>query len=196
MKTCIACGIEQPLSEFPRARRDKPYLMRSCRRCQAAKQHAWYSANRGAWLETQRRYVENNREAVRDAQRKARERRKQDPAYVERLRAESREYHRANSEKRSIREWRRLARIASCTVNDFTARQWRALVEAHGGRCAYCGTRSLRLQKEHVIPLSHGGDHTARNIVPSCQPCNLKKQHAWTGRRAYPFLVIPNRFVA
>ena len=196
MKRCITCGVEQPLSEYPRAKAARPYLMRSCRRCQAAKRHAWYMANRDAWAETQRRYVEANREAVRERLRKGRAKRKQDPAYVERLRAESRDYHRANTEKRSIRAGRRRARIADCAVNDFTARQWRALVDAHGGCCAYCGTRSLKLQKEHVIPLAHGGDHTARNIVPSCGPCNAKKLWRWQPGVGYPFLVVPTRFVA
>lgn len=151
-------------------------------------------ANRAAWLETQRRYVDANREAVRDRLRQARARRKQDPVYVERLRTESREYGRANTEKRSIRQGRRIARIAGCAINDLTAPQWRALVEAYGGRCTYCGTHSLKLQKDHVIPLFHGGDHTAKNIVPACGPCNLKKrQHPGVG---YPFLIVPTRFVA
>jgi 5-methylcytosine-specific restriction endonuclease McrA len=150
--------------------------------------------HREAWTETQRRYVERRREDVLNWHRRSRERRKQDPAYVERLRHESREYHRANPEKRSIREGRRLARIAGCAINDFTARQWKALIEAHGGRCAYCGTRMMKLQKEHVIPLLHGGNQTARNIVPSCGPCNLKKHHAGMGS-PFPFLIIPTRFV-
>lgn len=192
MKKCIACGIEKPLSAYKRARANKPYLMRSCKTCDAEKLHANYIANREERLAKQKVYVASRPEENRLMHRKAHERRMQDPEWVERQRARNREYGRANREKRRLRQKLRLERLASCEINDFTPDQWTALVEAHGGRCAYCGVIGLKLETEHVIPLCRGGNNTARNIVPACSPCNLKK---WT-KINVPFLIIPDRFIA
>lgn len=59
-------------------------------------------------------------------------------------------------------------------VNDFTADQWLALLEAYSRRCAYCGIAGV-LTEDHLVPLSRGGDHTLTNIVPACQSCNSSK---------------------
>ena len=56
----------------------------------------------------------------------------------------------------------------------FTAAQWTALVEAHRGRCAYCGL--LRpLHADHRVPLERGGRGDIANILPACARCNLRK---------------------
>lgn len=143
-------------------------------------------------LAAQRDYVSRNVEAVRLRHQKAHRRRSQDPEWLEQKRAKEREYDRAHKAERSIRQRRRLERIANAPVNDFTKRQWELLKESYGNRCAYCGIDSKRLQTDHVIPLAHGGWHTARNIVPSCGPCNQRKG---TGP-ALPYHIIPSVFVA
>lgn len=45
------------------------------------------------------------------------------------------------------------------------------------GRCFFC---NCKLRKdtytvEHLIPRSRGGNGLISNLVPSCEPCNLKK---------------------
>jgi 5-methylcytosine-specific restriction endonuclease McrA len=48
-------------------------------------------------------------------------------------------------------------------------------------RCQYCGRhrRELRhresLTRDHLIPLSRGGDNTWTNVITACSRCNLKK---------------------
>jgi len=42
------------------------------------------------------------------------------------------------------------------------------------GRCVYCGKES-KLSLDHVIPLTRGGDHKKRNLIPACKSCNSKK---------------------
>lgn len=69
---------------------------------------------------------------------------------------------------------RRIARIRGAEISDLTLAQWEAIKAAHDHRCAYCGAR-VKLTQDHVIPLSKGGQHTASNIVPACQPCNSRK---------------------
>lgn len=76
----------------------------------------------------------------------------------------------------SIADSRRRARILGAKVNDFTRQQWRDMLEQYGHRCAYCGRKFDQLQKDHIIPLSKGGDHTAQNIAPACGTCNKVKK--------------------
>jgi len=43
-----------------------------------------------------------------------------------------------------------------------------------GGKCVKCGSRE-RLEFDHIIPLSKGGNNTARNIELLCESCNRAK---------------------
>ena len=39
--------------------------------------------------------------------------------------------------------------------------------------CAYCG--ALATTTDHIVPRSHGGQHTWENVVAACARCNHKK---------------------
>lgn len=43
-----------------------------------------------------------------------------------------------------------------------------------GGQCVDCGSRE-RLEYDHIVPVSRGGAHTARNIELRCETCNRRK---------------------
>lgn len=80
------------------------------------------------------------------------------------------------------RRRRRIARV----VNDLRPAEWAALTEAWGG-CAYCGATAVPLQRDCVLPISHGGRYTLANVVPACRSCNASKWHqevtGWLRRR-------------
>lgn len=59
-----------------------------------------------------------------------------------------------------------------------SVKQYRAIREAYGGLCAYCGEAADTM--DHVIPLSRGGEHSPDNLVPACRDCNFRK-HTKTG---------------
>lgn len=42
-------------------------------------------------------------------------------------------------------------------------------------RCQYCGGQHRKLTKDHVIPVSKGGQDVWQNVVASCDPCNNRK---------------------
>jgi 5-methylcytosine-specific restriction endonuclease McrA len=94
---------------------------------------------------------------------------------AEHRRAYARAYLQENPERmRAIRRTRKARiRFERCLV---TERDWRRLVTRYGGRCAYCGTKSQRLEREHIIPLARGGRHSIGNLLPSCPPCNSRKR--------------------
>ena len=56
----------------------------------------------------------------------------------------------------------------------FTSAEWRALVETHDGKCAYC-LIVAPLEVDHRIPLKRGGTNRLENIIPACGPCNRRK---------------------
>lgn len=84
-------------------------------------------------------------------------------------------YAAAHPNEERAKKQRRRARKNGAAINDFTAEQWREMKTAYGNRCVYCGKKCTRLTMDHIIPISQGGNHTMRNIVPACQSCNSKK---------------------
>lgn len=47
--------------------------------------------------------------------------------------------------------------------------------------CQYCGRHRARLKgrqfltRDHIVPISRGGDNSWENVVTSCSPCNNRK---------------------
>jgi hypothetical protein len=50
----------------------------------------------------------------------------------------------------------------------------RAVFARDGRACVLCGATE-RLELDHVIPWSHGGQHTIENLRVLCKPCNVRR---------------------
>lgn len=187
MRTCTNCGDEKPLNDFFRHKASRGGYLSRCKTCVKADNQAYYRKNRSRIIDQQRAYVRANAELTQERHRSAHQRRRQDPEWVEKQREYNRNYGRANPKKRLEAQRRRLQRIANAPVSDFTKKQWESLKRVYRNRCAYCSRELGKLHTDHVIPLFHRGEHSARNIVPSCGPCNMKKRT----RTDMPFQVIP-----
>jgi hypothetical protein len=68
-----------------------------------------------------------------------------------------------------------------------------------GGRCWYCGHFTNPFYNfciDHVIPLAHGGDDEAENMVPACSDCNAQKRdlplHVFRRRFSKRVLIMPH----
>ena len=57
-----------------------------------------------------------------------------------------------------------------------TLKEWQDLKEKHNNRCAICGEEKP-LTKDHIIPLSKGGNNYITNIQPLCRNCNSRKNN-------------------
>lgn len=58
-------------------------------------------------------------------------------------------------------EWRRL-RTAVFHRDDYT--------------CTYCGARGVRLECDHIVPISRGGSNDIENLATACFTCNRSKR--------------------
>lgn len=57
-----------------------------------------------------------------------------------------------------------------------TLEEWERVKRKYDHKCAYCGKRA-KLTKDHIVPLSKGGDDYIANIQPLCRSCNSKKHN-------------------
>lgn len=81
---------------------------------------------------------------------------------------------RVHRRRREVRD-----RATRETVTHHSEAEWEALLAAHGGKCAACGSVE-RIERDHIVPLSAGGDDTIENIQPLCMTCNrVKWTKAW-----------------
>lgn len=49
------------------------------------------------------------------------------------------------------------------------------LLEKWERRCAYCETKDVSLEVEHIVPKSRGGSNRISNLTLACRPCNEAK---------------------
>ena len=64
------------------------------------------------------------------------------------------------------------------SINTLTAEEWVDILKQYNYGCAYCGKKlvdSFDTTRDHIIPISKGGNNVKENIIPSCRSCNSKK---------------------
>lgn len=69
----------------------------------------------------------------------------------------------------------------------YTSEEWFALVEREGNCCSCCRRTDVKLQADHVIPLSRGGSNLIENIQPLCGDCNN-----WKFTKSHDFRLPPD----
>ena len=94
--------------------------------------------------------------------------------------SDGRYYHPVIAE-RALRAWlkkqvrmRKVIRRLQIQSGEWAAMR-KAVFERDGYRCNYCGMVGVRLEADHVIPVSRGGATVESNLVTSCKPCNRAK---------------------
>lgn len=61
-----------------------------------------------------------------------------------------------------------------------TDEEWERTVAKFDHKCAYCGISGF-LEKDHIVPMSRGGENTIQNVVPACRRCNSSKHNSLVG---------------
>ncbi len=175
-KRCSRCGNVKPADAFrvvPRKRATAIALYGKCRECERESTREQSIKNRERVRDSQRAYRERSGESLREEER---------ATYWEnpdKFRAKTSAWRRSNPDKRraqtKVAHARRRGARAVARELLLTEAQWLELIEEFGGCCAYCGSSSRALTRDHVIPVSKGGTHTKDNIVPACRSCNSSK---------------------
>jgi len=63
-------------------------------------------------------------------------------------------------------------------INTLTAEEWLDILKEHKYKCFYCGKEFDLFDlptKDHILPISKGGNNIKENVVPACRSCNAKK---------------------
>ncbi len=60
-------------------------------------------------------------------------------------------------------------------------------------QCQYCGSRSIELTIDHIIPKSRGGDDSWDNLTTACIKCNNKKGNRTPEEAAMKLLNTPKK---
>jgi 5-methylcytosine-specific restriction endonuclease McrA len=127
-----------------------------------------YRLNRDAALERHAKWRETNREAISEYRKKY---------YYANKDAEVKRHAKwrmANPEKVARLNRVRLDRKANAP-GSHTTQEWSAIVKRQGGRCATCHLK-VKLERDHIVPLSRGGTDFASNLQGLCKPCNASKK--------------------
>ena len=96
--------------------------------------------------------------------------------HKEEIRLQQALYTKTHAEENTEKAHRRRARERQAKRIDLSIQQWEEIQRAYNFRCVYCGKKPKKLTKDHITPISKGGDHTMMNIVPACRSCNSRKR--------------------
>lgn len=82
-------------------------------------------------------------------------------------------YRAEHPEEARIRNQKRRARTTGIrgTLSEI---EWQWILLRHDYKCAKCGAGG-KMEMDHIVPLSKGGEHSAKNIQPLCLSCNRNK---------------------
>jgi len=212
-KRCYSCKVSKKLGEFGalRSNPDKhAYACKVCRRELAQKYYKrhrrkliegsiayhkshpeskkkadkkYYTAHKVEVYKTSKRWANNNRDKmngyVKDFYRRNPQRRKeQQKRYVENNR---------DAVNLLCHKRRALKRIGDGICEG----EWILLKGLYGNMCLACSKKepSVKLELDHVIPLSHGGCHVIENAQPLCGQCNKKSLHKLSTIERYPNVI-------
>ena len=179
-KKCVSCLEVKPITEFYKDASRKDGFYTRCKKCHYRTTTKWRKNNlekveadrkkrRASYRETERRYA---RQWAKDHPDKARENYKKwrtaNPEY-------GKNWRKNNKDKTRNYTATRKARLAG-NGGDLTVEEWHAILVFYGHKCLCCGRENVKLTIDHVLPILHGGKHSADNVQPLCGPCNSRKK--------------------
>ena len=196
--------MEKELSDFPKDknRNDGRYVY--CRHCVSVKEKEKYNSNlehnrqlkkqqarkhRERNIINSREWYQKNKEKVKQRVKKYRnENSKTFKEYYKKWSCENPDKIKRNRKRYSQtikgkithrqQQHNRKARIRGAKGNH-TAKEWNELKVKYNYTCLFCKKKELmiKLTRDHIVPISKGGNNFISNIQPLCNVCNSKKHN-------------------
>jgi 5-methylcytosine-specific restriction endonuclease McrA len=140
-----------------------------------------YRKNPSKYAANSREYYAANRDAVLVREKERNRRRKiKRSQYRKSNRAaiaiKEKDYRVKNREAVNTRNQKKEAMMRGCKVHH-TVKEWEILKALHGYSCVMCFKTEpeIKLTRDHVLPISQGGENGINNLQPMCGPCNSSK---------------------
>jgi 5-methylcytosine-specific restriction endonuclease McrA len=179
-KKCTICKQVKLISEFYKDAQRGDGLTTKCKSCHAKLVKNWQIKNSERFSDANKRWKrEHKKERAEHAKKLAHK-------YPERVHANAKRSRERHPE--ASRNWRknnkdkirnytatRKARLAGNGGN-LTVEEWNAILDFYDHKCLCCGRGDVKLTIDHVIPIFHGGKHSADNVQPLCGSCNSRKK--------------------
>lgn len=188
-KRCSKCGSLKAKSEFHKDRHTEDGLTCACAECRRKNTKQWQAEHEDHRSEYGKRWREQNEEYDKERKRQwylqeGRAETEQDR--VRRWRENNRAYYlRYNTEYRkkkpsiisAIQNRRRAKELQA--GGDYTSDEWESLKKRYEYTCLCCrrSEPEVRLEPDHVVPISRGGANSIDNIQPLCGQCNKRKNN-------------------
>jgi hypothetical protein len=188
-KLCVVCKCEKAFSEFYKKKGGKHGLQPKCKKCQDE-----YTKNLIAITPG---YKEKARAWVKKSNAKNPERTKalmkiRDARYhassKDKMRERNKKYRDTHPGFTAAANSKRRTRKSNAGGH-FNQTQFRDLCARHGNRCLCCGRSDVKLEADHVMPVSRGGSSDILNVQPLCRTCNGRKYVEYIDYRA-PFVAL------
>jgi 5-methylcytosine-specific restriction endonuclease McrA len=187
-KTCSKCHVTKPVTEFNKQRSQKDGLRPYCVLCHRAMSQAWYQQHpqeakqyRSAWYQRNRLTVIARVTAYRmqlkeqEPEKEATRLRNWQRTNVVKVKQRNKRWKTKNPDKIQDQSQRRRARLRHAPRIEKVDR--RAIIERDQSICHLCGKKvsPAEMSLDHLIPLFHHGEHTARNLSVAHKSCNAQR---------------------
>lgn len=184
MKRCTHCMEVKSLDEFHNDSKAKSGKVAKCKDCVRSYAKIRYTENKPRINLVAKLWKMLNRERNLESNRDYHKRN----AQQEKEYKHSRYMENPNKHREDVAKWRK-ANPDKARVHDANRRakeveggfisgeEWKSLKELCGLTCLRCGKREpeIKLELDHVIPLSKGGKNLIQNAQPLCRSCNSIK---------------------
>jgi 5-methylcytosine-specific restriction endonuclease McrA len=179
-KICTSCLNVKPLKEFYKDITRKDGHSTRCKECHKKSVKKWQMNNKETFRKINREWKQIHKKQHSEQSKK---RARANPEKIRAIAKRSREKHpetrkkwqKKNKDKLRNYTAARKARLAG-NGGELTVEEWYAILDFYGHKCLCCGRDDVKLTMDHVLPIFHGGKHSADNVQPLCGPCNSRKK--------------------
>jgi len=155
VKICSRCSREKSLIDFREVPSRKDGYDCWCRECRIEYCQSWNASHREKQIQMKRAAYRDSSTGVRD-----------------RLLSSASLWKKENRDYVNQKQRERHALLKRAMDPESLAYAEKVLIH---DPCAYCGATPGIATKDHIVPVSKGGETSWENLTASCQTCNLMK---------------------